>query len=65
VPIVYPITLHRNLHTTASRKLFVDIRVQDLDRAKVFFGALGFAFNPKFSDDNAACMIVSDNAYFM
>ncbi len=30
-----------------------------------FFGTLGFQFDPKFTNDNAACMIVSDAAYVM
>lgn len=50
---------------TVSRKLFVNLSVRDLPKAKAFFGALGFAFNPQFSDDNAACMIVSDEAFVM
>ncbi len=48
-----------------SRKLFVNLAVRDLQKSMAFFSALGFTFNPKFTDDNAACMIVSDDAYFM
>src|SRR5688500_20264787 len=48
-----------------SRKLFVNLAVRDLKRSMDFFAQLGFAFNPKFTDDNAACMIVSDDAYAM
>ena len=50
---------------TAPRKLFVNIRVDDLEKSKAFFSALDFTFNPQFTDENAACMIVSDNTYFM
>ena len=49
----------------APRKLFVNIRVDDLEKSKAFFSALDFKFNPQFTDENAACMIVSDNTYFM
>ena len=48
-----------------SRKLFVNLAVRDLERSMDFFAKLGFAFNPKFTDDNAACMIISDDAYAM
>lgn len=48
-----------------SRQLFVNIPVRDLKRSMDFFSKLGFEFNPKFTDDNAACMIVNDGAYFM
>ncbi len=49
----------------AARKLFVNIQVVDLDKAKSFYGALGFTFNAKFTDEKAACMVVNDDAYFM
>jgi uncharacterized protein len=47
------------------RKLFVNLAVRDLAKSKAFFGALGFGFNPKFTDENAACMIVSDECSVM
>jgi predicted lactoylglutathione lyase len=49
----------------AHRMMFVNLPVSDLDRAKAFFGRLGFSFNPKFTDDKAACMVVSDAGYVM
>jgi len=48
-----------------SRKLFVNLAVPDLKRSMEFFGKLGFEFNPKFTDDKAACMIVNDEAFVM
>ena len=51
--------------TTSARKIFVNLAVKDLARTKGFFSALGFTFNPKFTDDNAACMILSDDGYVM
>lgn len=47
------------------RKLFVNLAVRDLKRSMDFFSALGFSFDPTFTDANAACMIVSDDAHFM
>jgi uncharacterized protein len=49
----------------SARKIFVNLAVRDLKKTKEFFSALGFTFNPKFTDDNAACMIVSDEAFVM
>src|ERR1700745_2195395 len=40
------------------RMLFVSIPVADLKRSKAFFAKLGFSFNPNFTDDTAACMLV-------
>ena len=48
-----------------SRKLFVNLAVRDLKRSMDFFTRLGFTFNPQFTDDKAACMIVSDEAFVM
>jgi predicted lactoylglutathione lyase len=48
-----------------SREIFVNLAVRDLDRSKDFFSTLGFQFNPQFTDDKAACMIVSDKAWVM
>lgn len=47
------------------RQLFVNLPVQDLDRSVAFFTALGFSFNPQFTDENATCMIVSDDIFVM
>ena len=49
----------------AHRMMFVNLPVRDLERAKTFFGQLGFSFNPRFTDDKAACMVVSDLGYVM
>ena len=50
---------------TTSRKIFVNLPVRDLKRSMDFFAALGFTFNPQFTDDKAACMIVSEEAFVM
>jgi predicted lactoylglutathione lyase len=51
--------------TTQNRKLFVNLPVRDLARSMEFFSKLGFEFNKQFTDDKAACMIISDDAYAM
>ena len=50
---------------TQARKIFVNLAVKDLERSMQFFSALGFAFDSKFTDDKAACMIVSPEAFVM
>lgn len=47
------------------QKIFVNLPVRDLDASRAFFTALGFAFDPRFTDANAACMVVSDAGYVM
>ncbi|OHV30829.1 glyoxalase [Parafrankia colletiae] len=45
--------------------LFVNIPVADLERSKAFFAKLGFSFNPSFTDETAACMLVGEQASVM
>src|SRR5215212_5697014 len=47
------------------RKIFVNLPVADLEKSMEFFSTLGFEFNLKFTDDKAACMIISDEAFIM
>ena len=46
-------------------QIYVNLPVKDLDRSVRFFTALGYAFNPQFTDENATCMIVAENIYVM
>lgn len=46
-------------------QIFVNLPVKDLDRSVAFFTALGYRFNPQFTDKNATCMIISDTIYAM
>jgi predicted lactoylglutathione lyase len=48
-----------------ARQIFVNLPVKDLKRSVAFFTALGYRFNPQFTDDNATCMIVGDNIFVM
>jgi predicted lactoylglutathione lyase len=50
---------------TQSRKLFLNLAVSDLKRSMEFFRKLGFEFNPQFSNEQGACMIVSEEAFVM
>jgi predicted lactoylglutathione lyase len=48
-----------------SRQLYVNLAVDDLDRSVAFFTALGFTFDPRFTDETATSMIVGADAYVM
>jgi predicted lactoylglutathione lyase len=48
-----------------STKIFVNLPVADLEKSMAFFRQLGFSFNPQFTDDTAACMVISDDIYAM
>ena len=46
-------------------KIFVNMPVSDLEKSKQFFSKLGFDFNPQFTDEKAACMILGDESFVM
>lgn len=46
-------------------QVFVNFPVKDLDKSKAFFSQLGYTFNPQFTDEKAACMVISDTIYSM
>ena len=48
-----------------AKQMFLNLPVKDLDTSVQFFTALGFSFNPDFTDENATCMIINDDAFVM
>jgi len=48
-----------------SRKIFVNLPIRDMQRARAFYESLGFAFNPQFTNDQGACMVISDDIHVM
>ena len=47
------------------KQIYVNLPVKDLKRSIVFFESLGFAFNPQFTNEQGACMVISDDIYAM
>lgn len=48
-----------------SRTIFVNLPVKDLERSRTFYEAIGFRNEPKFSNDAAAMMVLSDTISVM
>lgn len=48
-----------------NRMIFVNFPVSDLNRAIKFYEAVGFTNNPQFTDDTAACMVLTDVIHVM
>lgn len=48
-----------------SKMIFINLPVADLNKSIAFYEALGFTKNPMFSDDTAACMVLSDAIHVM
>ena len=63
-------TNHNNLvkqneQQSGCTKIFVNLPVSDLKKTMNFFTKLGFTFNPMFTNEKAACMIISEDIYSM
>lgn len=48
-----------------ARQIYVNLAVRDVARSRAFFEALGFGFNPQFSNETALCMVVGDDSFVM
>jgi hypothetical protein len=47
------------------KQIFVNLPCKDLPRSKAFFGALGYSFDPQFSNDQGASLILGENLHAM
>ena len=48
-----------------SRQIYVNLPIKDMERSKAFFGKLGFSFNPQFTNEQGACMVVADGSIYV
>ena len=47
------------------KQIFVNLAVADLPRSRAFFESLGLSFNPQFSNDQGACLVLGENLFAM
>ena len=48
-----------------TKQIFVNIPVKNLEASMEFFRTIGFSFDKRFTDENAACMILGSGMYVM
>lgn len=48
-----------------TQNIYINLPVKDLEKSKEFFVALGFNIDKRFTDENAACIILGHNIYAM
>ena len=48
-----------------AKLIFINLPVSDLARSVAFYEAVGATRNPQFSDDTAACMVLSEAIHVM
>jgi len=56
-------TLKQGVSTV--NQIFVNLTTNNLEKAMTFWKALGFSFNPQFTDENAACLVLGENIFVM
>ena len=47
------------------QNIFVNLPIENMARSQAFFNALGYRFNPEFTNDQGACLVVGDNLFVM
>jgi uncharacterized protein len=47
------------------QSIFINLPVRDLDASKAFFASLGYTLNPQFTNELAACIVISEEIYVM
>lgn len=47
------------------QQIFVNLPVENLETSKAFWNSLGFSFNPQFTDEKAACLVLGENIFAM
>ena len=48
-----------------AKKIFINLPIADLQKAITFYTEIGFTNNPQFTDETAACMVLTDEIYVM
>lgn len=48
-----------------NNQIFVNLPIKDMARSQAFFRSLGYDFNPQFTNDQGACMVVSEHIFVM
>jgi len=47
------------------QQIFVNLPIADMAKSQAFFKALGYSFNPDFTNDQGAALVLGDNLFAM
>lgn len=60
---------HSNFGETKFKKMtkniFVNLPIKDMEQSQNFFSNLGYTFNPQFTNDQGACLVLGENIFVM
>ncbi len=46
-------------------QVFINLAIKNMERSQTFFKSLGYSFNPQFTNDQGACLVLGDNIFVM
>jgi predicted lactoylglutathione lyase len=47
------------------KQIFVNLPIENMARSQAFFRALGYEFNPDFTNEQGACLVAGENLFVM
>lgn len=47
------------------KQIFVNLPIADMAKSQAFFTSLGYSFNPDFTNEQGAALVLGDNLYAM
>ena len=47
------------------KQIFVNLPIADMARSQAFFQAMGYSFNPDFTNEQGAALVLGENLYAM
>ena len=47
------------------KQIFVNLPIADMTKSKAFFSTLGYSFDPDFTGDQGASLVLGNNLYAM
>jgi predicted lactoylglutathione lyase len=48
-----------------ARQIFVNLPIKNMEKSQAFFGQLGFTFNPQFTNEQGACMVIAEDSIYV
>jgi uncharacterized protein len=46
-------------------QMFINLPVKNLPRSRKFFEGMGYSFNPQFSNEQGACLVLGEHSFAM
>jgi predicted lactoylglutathione lyase len=56
---------HQRSLAMQHQQIFVNLPIQDMARSQAFFRSLGYDFNPQFTNDQGAALVLGENLFAM